>query len=77
MLAADGFLQFAAGRACLAETGREDNDAANAPFAARSHDFGNRLSRRADYGQVGHGGNTLDIRIGMDTLYHLVLGLTG
>ena len=61
LLVADGFFQFAAGLARLAETGREDDDAADAFFAARPHDSRHGRGRRADHGQIGDGGNALDI----------------
>ena len=69
LLVADGLFQLAAGLARLAEPGREDDDAPDAFLAARPHDPGHDRRRRADHGQIGDGGNALDIPVGLDSLH--------
>ena len=73
LLVAEGLFQLAAGLARLAKPGREDDDAADAFFTARPHDLGHDRGRRADHGQIGHGGNARDIPKGRDSLHRLAL----
>ena len=72
---ADGFFQFAAGLARLAEPGREDDDA-RTPFSPHDRTIAGTIGgRRADHGQIGDGGNALDVLVGLDALHRLVLGI--
>ena len=75
LLGADGFFQFAARLARLAEPGGKDDDAPHALLTARPYDPRHDRRRRADHGQIDDGGNALDIAVSLDSLHRRVRGM--
>ena len=68
-------LERSACGACFTKAGRKNHQAENSGPAALTHDAGDRRRRRADDCQIGRMGQMSDIRVGLDSLHGIALGI--